>query len=185
MTPAETFATVLLVLSAGALGVTILIEGSRLSVANGRRQVLKGRIARREKELQALAEKAAALEEKAGKEIERFNALNAEKARIMAVIKSMQADRIEMVHEFGDPTRGISGFVCPLTTSQSFNRIEQRHVMFAREIWRHRNIAVVWADTTDQAVAVVNRAFAERSGILPGRLSVRDAGKPEKPPGVL
>ncbi|MBV5335493.1 hypothetical protein JZU48_00240 [bacterium] len=56
-----------------------------------------------------------------------------------------------------------------MTPTGDFNRMEERRVMFHRDIWKRRNTALVWADGADQAHAALARVFTQNSAVQFGK----------------
>lgn len=179
MTAQIVLALVMVLLGAGALLVMVVTEVSRLGVVAARRALARSRIDTLRNELdQARAQTAeteAAIEEGQA----RLGMLVAERERLAGLTRSVQADRVELVHEIGMPDGGPAPFRCLLRTAPDFARIDPRHVVFAREIWQRRNVAHIWADTPEAAYALLQRSFPARSGVLPGGIErAADVARP-------
>ncbi|HEY0838064.1 MAG TPA: hypothetical protein VGE72_29400 [Azospirillum sp.] len=166
----DIFALALIILSAAALGLIIVVEASRISVLTGRQSLLRKRLADHRKELSLLRDRVDEVEEAVRRRHDQRSELDAQRARVASLAASIQADKIEMVHDLGGPEPGRVLFQCVLRTAPDFGRVEQRHVIFARDIWQRKNVAHVWAESPDAAHAALQRAFHPRSGVLPTRI---------------
>lgn len=165
----ETFSLVLIVLCVAALGVGIIVEASKFAVLRSRRSMVQSRLERRRKDLDEAVGRAEAKEDEADKLQDKLESLNADRQKTLSLIKTVSAERIEMVHELGSPDQAAAAYEAPLTPSADFNRIEERRIMFHRDIWKKRNSALVWADTPEAAAAALERVFSQRSAVSYGK----------------
>lgn len=165
MSRAETFALVLIVLCVAALGVGVIVEAAKYALLRSRRKVAQGRLERRKKDLDDALARAESAEDEVEKQQKKLDAINADRQKTLSLIKTVLADRIEMVHELGQVDRSRSAFESALTPASDFNRIEDRRVMFHRDVWKKRNTALVWADTQEEAEAALARVFTPRSSV--------------------
>ena len=165
MTRAETFALVLIILCLAALGLGVIVEAGKYALLRSRRTVAQGRLERRKKELDDALAKAESAEDEAEKLQQKLDSVNADRQKTLSLIKTVAADRIEMIHELGQVDRSRSAFEAPLTPTSDLNRMEERRVMFHRDIWKRRNTALVWADNQDEAEAALARVFTPRSAV--------------------
>lgn len=171
--PADVFAVGVLVLALGALGLSVAFEASRLSALTGRLALLKRRLQARDRELFDLKRRVSSAETELQTKQAGLDSLTAERSRLTAAIASIRSSKVEMVHELGDPDGFNMLYQVDLRTAPGFARIDQRRIVFAREIWERTNIALVWADSAEAAMTIARRAFNERSGVQP--LNVRKA----------
>lgn len=165
MNRAETFTIVLVVLCVAALGIGVAMEAVRHAMLRSRQTVTRGRIDRRRNELEDAEKRADAREAEADKAQRELESLSADRLRTLSLMKTVAADKIEMVHELGSADQTSAAFQSPLTPSADVARLEERRVMFHRDIWKHRNTAWIWADTAEEASAALARVFATRSAI--------------------
>ncbi|HYH21086.1 MAG TPA: hypothetical protein VD995_20965 [Azospirillum sp.] len=185
MMPAlDVFALALIVLSTAALGLMIVIEASRISVLSGRQSLLRKRLADHRRELGLLRGRVEEAEEMVRRRQEQRAELDAQRARVVSLAASIQADKIELVHELGGPDPGSVLYQCVLRTAPDFGRIDPRNMIFARDIWQRKNCAHIWAESPDAAHAALLRAFHPRSGVLPGRIERFTDAHPEPPRGM-
>jgi hypothetical protein len=166
---AETFALILIILCVAALGIGVIVEASKYALLRSRRTVTQGKLERRRQELEAAAKRADEKEDEAAKLAKRLDSLNADRQKTLSLIKTVQVDRIEMVHELGAVDRSRGCYETPLTPTADFNRMEERRIMFHRDIWKRRNSALIWADSFDEAEAALARVFAVRSAVQYGK----------------
>lgn len=174
MAALDVFALSVLALGVGALGLSVVYEGTRITAMSGRAALTRRRIQAKADELKALNARIEDTRSRTDLQQATLDRATAERARLTGLIRSLKAAKVEMIHELGEPDGPALRFECDLRTAPDFNRIDQRRMLFAREIWERRNIAHVWADTPDAAMAAVQRAFNLRSGLLPGRLQRSD-----------
>lgn len=165
MSRAETFALVLIVLCVAALGVGVIVEAAKYALLRSRRTVTQGRLERRKKDLEDALARAEAVEDEAEKLQKKLDTINADRQKTASLLKTILSDRVEMIHELGQVDRSRNAFESALTTASDFNRIEDRRVMFHRDIWKRRNSALVWADTQEEAEAALARVFTPRSAV--------------------
>lgn len=165
MSRAETFALVLIVLCVAALGLGVIVEAGKYALLRSRRTVVQSRLERRKKDLEDALSRAESVEDEAEKLQKKLETVNADRQKTLSLIKTVSADRIEMVHELGQVDRSRGAYESALTPASDFNRIEDRRVMFHRDIWKRRNTALVWADTQDEAEAALARVFTPRSSV--------------------
>jgi len=183
MMPAlDIFALALIVLSTAALGLIIVIEASRISVLTGRQSLLRKRLADHRKELGLLRGRVEEAQELVRHREDQRGQLDAQRARVASLAASIQADKVELVHELGGPDPGHVLYQCALRTAPDFARVDQRNLIFARDIWHRRNVAHIWAESPDAAHAALQRAFHPRSGILHARIERFTDAHPEQPP---
>lgn len=165
MDRAEFFALILIVLCVAALGFGVIIEASKYVMLRSRHTVTASRLERRKLELDDAVKRAEEKEAEAEKLQKKLDVINADRQKTLSLIKTVAADKIEMVHELGQPDRSVAVYEAPLTPAADFNRIEDRRVMFHRDVWKRRNSALIWADTGEAAEAALARVFTPRSSI--------------------
>lgn len=179
MTSMELFALGLVVVCATGLGFTIVVESVKLLAISGRATQIGSKVESRKAALEELRRQLAAAEEAETRRQAELSRLANDRARVEGLIKSFQADKLEMVHELGQPDGTNALFICELKTTPDFNRIDSRRLIFAREIWQHRNVAHVWAESADAALGHVQRAFHGRSGVVAGRIQPTETAAAE------
>lgn len=181
MVAIDVFALAVLALGLGALGLSVVYEGTRITAMTGRAALAKRRIQTRADELKELNARIEDTNSRADLQQAGLDRLVRERGRLTGLITSVKAAKVTLIHELGEPDGAAVLFECDLRTAPDFARLDQRRMMFAREIWDRRNVAHVWADGPDAAMAAVQRAFTLRSGLLPGRLQRPDrAGDPAR-----
>lgn len=183
MSSMEMFALGLLVVCALGLGVSVVMEAAKLIIANSRRTQLQSRLESRNATVQTLQRQAEAQDREIMRRQSDLDRLINDRARVEGLIKIFQAEKVELIHEIGVPEGTNALFVCDLKTTSDFSRIDARRLVFSREIWRHRNVAHVWSDGIDTAIAHAQRAFNGRSGVIPGRMLPWSEGTDAPPPG--
>lgn len=174
MASMDVFALGLVVVCATGLGFTIVVESVKLLAVSGRASQIGGKVESRKAALEELRRQLGVAEDGETRRQTELARLANDRARVEGLIKSFQADKLEMVHELGQPDGGNALYICELKTTPDFNRLDSRRLIFAREIWQHRNVAHVWAESADAALGHVQRAFHGRAGVVPGRILATD-----------
>ncbi len=164
------FAVLLALLGAGALGGMMVMEVSRLGMLSARRSLAQKRTAALRAETEQARARTAHLETAIERGQAHVTALAAECLRLTSLARTVEADRVEVVHDLGAPDGRPAPYRCVLRTGPDFARIDPRHVVFSHRIWQRKNIAHIWAETPELALALLQRAFPARSGVLPGAI---------------
>ncbi|MGQ9372019.1 hypothetical protein [Azospirillum sp. ST 5-10] len=162
----EFLGPIVLVASAAALGLSIVMDVGRLGAERARQMSLK--LAVEKKRAAAREWTARANRHRADLDAlrERYDASVVRRRRALGEIRSIEFGRIEMVHEIeGD--QPAAGFWMLLTTSPDFADVAREDVIFSRQIWDFRNVAHVWAESADMAALLAGGAFQPRSGVYP------------------
>ena len=175
MTPLELFATGLVVISAGVLGLSMILTTARTASQARRRSALRQVVQARGDEIEAIQGRVANVERIVQGRQGECGELETRRARTDAAARAVAADKVELVHELGAAQPGHTLFRCELRTAPEFARLDNRRVIFAREIWERRNVAHVWAADAEAAMTTLLRAFPPASGILPGGLQPETA----------
>lgn len=166
----EFLGMLLLVTSAAALGLSIVIDVGRISAERARltmlqRQLDKKRSAHREWNAKA-DQKAVELKAHHTRLIE----FASRKQKAQQEIKALEFARVELVHELGDPAPGTMGFWAQLQVMPNFGTVDRHEVAFSRQIWDYRNVAHVWAGSVEHAQALLRIAFTPRCGVQATRM---------------
>jgi hypothetical protein len=159
-----------LLLGLTALGLSVIFEASRLSAAAGRQALLRRRAQSRQREKLELKLRLDSGETETAAKQMKLDAMMAERSRIIAATAALKLSKIELVHEIGEPESGMTLFQGDLRTMPGQGHADQRRIVFAKEIWERSNVAHVWAETPESAMAAIQRAFTARSGIVASRL---------------
>ncbi|WP_109120317.1 hypothetical protein [Azospirillum sp. TSO22-1] len=183
------FAVLLVLLGIGALGGMVVMEVSRLGLLSARRALVQKRIEALRSETERARERAAQLDAAIERGQAQLAHLAAEVQRLASLLRTVEADRVELVHDLGAPDGRTAPFRCVLRTVPDFARLDQRHVVFSRDIWQRKNVAHVWADAPELAHALLLRAFPARSGVLAGAIErvaerVAERAAPPRPAPV-
>lgn len=177
----DIFGSAVLVLGLTALGLSVIFEASRLSATTGKQALLRRRLQAREREK---LDQKLRLDEALGEEAKKqatLDALLTERSRVLAATNALKLSKIEMVHEIGDPEPGTVLYQADLRLGGAGDGRGPGRIVFAREIWERANIAHVWAETPEAAMAAIQRAFNARSGVVAAR--VQRAALPPRPDG--
>lgn len=175
----DVFGVAVLVLGLTALGLSVIFEASRLSATAGKQALVRRRLQARERERIEVRMRLESMEAEAAAKQTVLDGLMAERSRIIAATTSLKLSKVEMVHEVGEPEPGLALFHADLRSDTAAGRGEPRRIVFARPIWERSNVAHVWAETPESAMAAVQRAFNARSGIVATR--IQRAAAPQRP----
>ncbi|MCW2246038.1 TolA-binding protein [Azospirillum fermentarium] len=168
MTNLEVFSTVLVVLSAAALGLSVVVESLRMASVARQRYILSREKDSRAANLTRLRQRLDSLQRDARERQAAIDTAVADRQKVLALTQTLLSERIEMVHELGEPDAGAGLFLSPLQVRADARRGNQA-LPFSRDIWQHNNMAHIWAANADAAFATVSRAFDVRKGIEPAR----------------
>ncbi|WP_051340741.1 hypothetical protein [Azospirillum halopraeferens] len=170
MSPLEMFATGLAVISAAALGVSLILTTVRTASQARRLSALRQVVQARTDEIEAMRRRIAGVERLTRTRQGECGELETRRVRTDAATRAAAADKIELVHELGAVHPGYERYRCDLRTAPDFARVETRRLVFAREIWERRNVAIVRAPDAESAMITLNRVFPPASGVLAGSL---------------
>lgn len=163
---AEFLGMLLLVTSAAALGLSIVIDVGQISAERARQAMLQRQ---HDKKKTALAEWKRKTEQKQSDLTSlqaRLTECTGRRQKALSEIKALEFSKVELVHELGDGDEA-NGFWSQLTVQENFGTIDRRDVIFSRQIWDYRNVAHVWTPTAEQASALVRTTFTAKNGVLP------------------
>lgn len=166
----EFLGMLLLITSAAALGLSIVIDVGRISAERARLTMLQRQLDKKRSALREWSAKAdqKALELKAHHT--RLLEFTSRKQKAQQEIKALEFARVELVHELGDPAPGAMGFWAQLQVMPNFATVDRHEVVFSRQIWEYRNVAHVWAGASEQAQALLRIAFTSRCGVQATRI---------------
>lgn len=161
---AEFFGMVLLVASAAALGLSLVIDVGRVSAERARLLVLQHQIDKRALAIKEWTAKTNQLRDGLVTLEAQHTEFTGRRHKALTEIRALEMNQNELVHEVGD---GPTGFWSQLTVTPAFAKTERQDIIFSRQIWEYRNVAHVWAATADQAGALLAATFPTRSGVQP------------------
>jgi len=164
---AEFLSLLLLVASAAALGLSIVVDVGRVSAERARATVLQRQIDKKKASLKEWATLISSRSAELGTLRMRANEATNRKQRLQAELKALEYTKVEMVHEVGDCDGAALGYWSLLTAGPGFAEAERRDVVFARPIWEYRNCAHIWAGSEDHAQGLLRMAFPPRCGVQP------------------
>lgn len=164
---AEFLGMLLLVASAAALGLSIVIDVSRLSAEKARETMLQRQHDKKRTALLEWSRKAAEKKEELTALQARHTEFAARRHKAVTEIRALELTKVELVHEMGDGDEE-NGFWSQISLLETFPGIDRRDVIFARPIWDYRNVAHIWTMTADQANALVRTVFTAKNGVAPG-----------------
>lgn len=168
MTNLEVFSTVLVVLSATALGLSVVVESLRMASVARQRYILGREKDSRAANLGRLRQRLGDLQREARDRQTAIDTAVSNRQKVLALTQTLLAERIEMVHELGEPEPGSGLYLSPLQVRADARRGNLK-LPFARDIWQHNNMAHIWAANPDAAFAAAARAFDSRKGVEPAR----------------
>lgn len=93
-------------------------------------------------------------------------------------VATARADRLELVHELGEPGAGGRLFRAELTIDPAFLTDRADEVLVNPQIWKVHNVAEVWTADSHVASDAILRAFPVSSGIRVGALRGADGSAP-------
>lgn len=123
--------------------------------------------------------------------LQRRNQQSSEKHRIESDIRKAEKAIAEtigqpplFVHEVGDPQAGMSKFVVTLTQEKASAVARAAGDRAAvNPIWRHANVAEVWASSVEEAKQLVEVSFPFKMGFQKSFQKSPATGKAGAPPG--
>ncbi|MBP2232039.1 hypothetical protein J2847_005364 [Azospirillum agricola] len=155
----------LLITSAAALGLSIVIDVGRVS-AEKTREAMNQRLY--DKRRAALAEWRQKSERKRGELIDqqaRFTEFNARRQKALTELRALEYAKIELVHELGEPEGNNDIYWAQVVPAPNFAELDRKDIVFSRQIWEFRNVAHISAASADQAHAIVRGSFGPRNGL--------------------
>jgi len=163
---AEFLGMLLLITSAAALGLSIVIDVGRVS-AEKTREAMNQR--QYDKKRAALAEWRQKTERKrvdlTGLQA-RLTEFNGRRHKTLTELKALEYAKIELVHELGDPDGNNDIYWAQVATGPNFAELDRKDVVFSRQIWEYRNVAHISAVSADQAHGALRASFGQRNGLV-------------------
>ncbi len=181
---AEFFGMILLVASAAALGLSLVIDVGRVSAEQARLLMLERQIDKRKVALKDWTTRTGQLRADLVTLEARHTEFTGRRHKALTEMRAIEFNQNELVHEVGD---GPTGFWTQLAVTPAFAKTERQDIIFSRQIWDYRNVAHVWAATGDQAGALLAATFPARSGVQPTQvlpLALAPDGTPVSPPAA-
>lgn len=166
----EFLGMLMLVAAVAALGLSVVFDAGRASAERARLAMLQRQ---QDKKRTALSEWRAKTERKAVElkaHQARLTEFLGQRQKVLQEIKAIEFTKIELIHEFGDQDQGSMGFWSLLVVTPNFAGAARHDILFSRQIWDYRNVAHVWAPSSDQAKALLESAFSLRSGVQPTQM---------------
>lgn len=163
---AEFLSLLVLVASAAALGLSILIDVGRVSAERTRVSVLQRQIEKRKSALKEWTAKTASRDSELKTVQARLTEAVNRRQKLQVELKALEHTKVEMVHELGECDGAAIGYWAPLAISQEAGTAERRDIIFSRQIWTYRNCAQIWAGSPDHAAGLLYAAFSARSGVV-------------------
>lgn len=185
---AESLGVIFLLVSAAALGMSLVHDVGRLSAAKARTGLLQRQTDKRRALLKEWKERIDKLSRDMRTQQARLTEFNGKKQKLQNEIRELELSRVEFVHELGDPGDYVPVFWSRLRPTESFKTVPRQDVVFSRQIWDFRNVAHVHAAGPDRALVLLASAFGVASGVLaseivPLAMAPEDGG--DKPKNIL
>jgi len=163
---AEFLGMLLLIASAAALGLSIVVDVGRVS-AEKTREAMNQR--QYDKKRAALAEWRQKTERKRVDLTTlqaRLTEFNGRRQKALTELRALEFSKIELVHELGDQDSDGDIYWAQLAVGPNFNELDRKDIVFSRQIWEYRNVAHITAPSTEQAHATVRASFSQRNGVI-------------------
>ena len=162
----EFLGMLLLVASAAALGLSIVVDVGRVSAEKARHGYMQRQHDRKRAALAEWRQKSDQLQAELVALQARHTEFTGRRHKAQTERRAQELVKVELVHELGDADE-TEGFWAQLAVQEGIATIDRRDVIFSRQIWEYRNVAHIWAPTPEQAALLVQAAFAARNGVLP------------------
>lgn len=163
---AESLGVIFLLVSAAALGMSLVHDVGRLSAAKARTGLLQRQTDKRRALVKEWKERIEKLSRDMRTQQARLTEFTGKKQKLQNEIREMELSRVEFVHELGDPGEGVPVFWSRLRPTDGFKTVPRQDVVFSRQIWDFRNVAHVHAAGPDRALVLLASAFGVASGVL-------------------
>lgn len=161
---AEFLGMLLLITSAAALGLSIVVDVGRVS-AEKAKEAMTLRLF--DKKRAALAEWRQKTERKradlTGLQA-KLTEFTARRQKAGQDLKTLEFSKVEMIHELDDLDGEI--FWARLAVVPNFAELNRRNIIFSRQIWDYRNVAHIRAMNVEQARAQVHGTYTVTNGVL-------------------
>lgn len=162
---AELLGMLLLIASAAALGLSIVVDVARVSTEKAREAKTQRQFDKKKAALAEWTQKSAAKHADLITLQARYTEFTGRRQKAQTESRALDLAKIELVHELGEGD--VPAFWAKLEVQPTFPLVERRDMIFSRQIWEYRNVAHVRAPSPDQAAAVLDTVFAERTGVRP------------------
>lgn len=163
----ESLGVIFLLVSAAALGLSLVHDVGRLSTEKARTALLQREIDKKNALIKEWLGKIDGYNREMRTQQARFTEFNGRKQRVAADIAEVEMSKIEMVHEMGE-AMGLSTttFWARLRPGPGFKTVARQDIIFSRQIWGFRNVAHVEASSPERAVFFLQAALGIRSGLI-------------------
>lgn len=155
----EALGLIFLLVSAAALGLSLVHDVGKLSATKARSTMLMRQIDKKKKLAGEWRVRIDSLNKELRAQQARFTEFNGKKQKIQAEIRDIEQKKIEFVHELGEPGDGVAAFWSRLTPNDNFKTLPRQDVVFSRQIWDYRNVAHMHAAGSDRALVLLAAAF--------------------------
>lgn len=163
---AEFLSLFLLVSSTAALGLSIVFDVGRVSAARTHATAVQRQIEQRKVALgRTKAQIAIRKTELAALQV-RANEAVARRQRLQGEQKTLEFEKIEILHELGECDAAALGFTAALVVDTNRPESDRHDTVFSRQIWDFRNTALIWAGSRFHAVDLLYRTFTQASCVV-------------------
>lgn len=164
---AESLGVIFLLVSAGALGLSLVHDVGRLSTEKARTAMLQREIDKKSGLIKEWLGKIEGYNREMRTQQARFTEYNGRKQRVTTEMAEVESSKIEMVHEMGESV-GLttSTFWARLRPGPGFKTAARQDVIFSRQIWGFRNVAHIEASSPERAIFFMQAALGIRSGVI-------------------
>ena len=162
----ESLGLIFLLVSAGALGMSLVHDVGKLSAAKARSGLLLRQIDKKKAMVKQWRERIDGINRDLRAQQARFTEFNGKKQKIQNDMRELDQKKVEFVYELGEPGDGVTIFWSRLRPTEDFKKLPRQDVVFSRQAWDYRNVAHVYAVGPDRALVALANAFGVGSGIL-------------------
>ncbi|MCG5240745.1 hypothetical protein [Azospirillum doebereinerae] len=162
---AEFLGLLLLITSAAALGLSIVIDVGRVSAEKTREAMTQRQYDKKRAALAEWRKKTEAKHAELTGLQAKLTEFNGRRHKAMTEARALELSKIELVHELGDPDGNTDLYWAQLTPAPNFPELDRKDIVFSRQIWEYRNVVHIAAYSADQAHGVVRASFGQRNGL--------------------
>jgi hypothetical protein len=166
----ESLGLIFLLVSAAALGMSLVHDVGKLSAAKAR----SGLLQRQTDKKKALANEWRGRIDGLNRDLRaqqaRFTEFNGKKQKLQTDMRELDQKKVEFVHELGELGEGTAIYWSRLRPSDAFKTVPRQDVVFSRQIWDYRNVAHISAFGPDRALVSLAGVFGVAGGVRASEL---------------
>lgn len=163
---AEFLGMLLLIASAAALGLSIVVDVGRVSAEKTREAVNQRLYDRKRAALNEWRKKTEAKRAELTDLQARLIEFNGRRQKALTEMKALEFAKIELVHELGDPDPANDVYWAQLGVGPNFPELDRKDIVFSRQIWEYRNVVHISAVSADMAHGLLRVSFGARNGLV-------------------